>query len=340
MQQIWITQAGPPDVLEARDGPTPEPGPGEVRIAVKAAGVNFADLMGRLGLYPDAPKPPYVPGYEVAGQVDAVGRDVDEFAPGDDVLALTQFGGYSEMLCVPAAQLIPRPESLPVEQAAGLMVAGFTAYTALYSMARVREGDHVLIHGAAGGVGLMAVDIARRFGATVYGTASAHKHDFLRMRGVAHTIDYHSEDVPRAIMRLTDGRGVDVVLDSIGGRSWLHSFHMLAPMGRMVIHGVSALTPGRARSIPALLRFALGTPWLAFHPVALANANRGVYGINLGRLWDERALFQAAARDLLAWVEDGSLRVHVDRVFALADAAEAHRYIHAHGNIGKVILVV
>lgn len=340
MRQVWVTKAGPPEVLQVRDAPPPEPGAGEVRIAVEAAGVNFADLVGRLGLSNNAPKMPYVPGYEVAGRVDALGAGVDTLAVGDAVIALTDHGGYSEALCVSAAQTVKRPESLPVEQAAGLMVAGFTAYTALVTQARVRPGDHVLIHAAAGGVGLMAVDIARRFGATIYGTASAHKHDFLRERGVQHPIDYHNQDVPAAIKRLTNGRGVDIVLDSLGGRSWMTSFRMLAPMGRMIVHGASALTPGGRRSLRGMVRFFLGTPWIAFNPVALANANRGVFGINLAQLWDESALLQAAGADLLAWVAEGSLRVHVDRVFPLVQAADAHHYLHARRNVGKVILRV
>jgi NADPH:quinone reductase-like Zn-dependent oxidoreductase len=340
MQQVWIMQYGEPDVLQVQRAPDPDPGPGAVRIAVEAAGVNFADLMGRMGIYPDAPPAPYVPGYEVAGRVDALGRDVTGLAVGDPVLALTRFGGYSEAVCVPAAVVFKRPEALPVEQAAGLFVAGFTAYAALVEQARVRQGDHVLIHGAGGGVGLMAVDIARHLGATIYGTASAHKHDFLRERGVQHPIDYRNEDVRAAIMRLTDGRGVDVVLDSIGGASWMQSFRMLAPMGQMIVHGVSSLTPGKRRSLLSMARFALRTPWIAFNPVALANANRGVSGLNLGHLWDVYDLLRTGGDTLLAWAADGTLNVHVDRTFPLADAADAHRYIHARRNTGKVILTV
>jgi NADPH:quinone reductase-like Zn-dependent oxidoreductase len=338
MKQIWVTHAGSPDVLALRDAPEPIPGPGEVSIAVEAIGVNFADVMSRTGLYPDAPRPPFVPGYEIAGRVKTVGGGVTAYLPGDSVMALTRFGGYSEVVCVPAAQVIPQPPNLTVEQAAGLLVAGFTAEIALVELARVRAGDHVLIQSAAGGVGLMAVDIARLHGATIYGTASASKHDFLCGRGVAHPLDYR--DFERAIKRLTNGRGVDVALDSIGGRSWLKSYRALAPLGRLVIHGVGSLLPGSRRSVPALLRFALGVPWLAFNPVALANANRGVMGVNLGRLWDQIALFQAAADRLLAWVKTGDLSVHVDRVFPLADAAEAHRYLQDRRSVGKVILRV
>lgn len=340
MRQVWIPHAGPPEVLQVREAPLPEPGPGQVRIAVQAIGVNFADVMGRAGLYPDAPRGAYVPGYEVAGTIDALGDGVTDPPIGAPAIALTRFGGYSEALCVPAEQVLMLPAALSVEQGAGLLVAGLTADIALVELARVRAGDQVLIQAAAGGVGLMAVAIARLHGATVYGTASACKHDFLRAHGLTYPIDYRTLDFAREIRRLTGGRGVDIALDSIGGRSWRKSYGVLAPFGRLVIHGVASLLPGARRSLPALLRFAAGTPWLAFHPVALANGNRGVLGLNLGRLWDRPQLLRTSADRVLRWAASGDLHVHVDRVFALEEAAQAHRYLQERRSIGKVILRV
>lgn len=338
MRQVWITKAGPPDVLQIRHAPEPQPGPGEVRLAVEAIGVNFADIVGRLGLYADAPRTPYVPGYEVAGRVDAVGPGVDSARLGQDVLALTRFGGYSELICVPASQALPRPPTLTVEQAAAFPVAALTAYAALEALARVREGDRVLIHAAAGGVGLMAVDIARMHGATIFGTASASKHDFLRERGVQEPIDYRQHDFVHEVLRLTGGTGVNIALDSIGGRSWLRSYRALAPAGRLVICGVTALTPGLRRSLRAVIRFALGVPWFALNPVRLANDTRGVMGVNLGRLWSQEALLRTWMEQVLAYQQAGHLRVHVDRVFPLDNAAAAHRYIQERRNVGKVVL--
>ncbi|MBN1200342.1 MAG: zinc-binding dehydrogenase [Anaerolineae bacterium] len=338
MRQVLISKAGSPDVLHVCDGPMPDPGPGQVRVRAAAIGVNFADVMGRLGMYPDAPPIPYVPGYEVAGTIDAVGRGVDAEIVGQDVIALTRFGGYSDYLCVPVDQTFPCPASLSIEQAAGFAVSHLTAYAALVVLAGIKPGDHVLVHAAAGGVGLAAVDICRIFDATVYGTASASKHDFLRERGVQHPIDYHHTDFERELRRLTGGRGVQIALDPIGGRSWLKSYRALGPTGRLVITGVFTLAPGTRRSVLALLRLALTTPWLRFNPVMLANDNKGVLGINLGRLWDQKALFRAWIEELMIWQAAGKLRVHVDRVFPLDQAADAHRYIQSRRSVGKVIL--
>ena len=338
MRQVWITKAGPPDVLKPRDGPTPQPGPGEVRIAVEAIGVNFADVVGRLGVYRDAPKIPYVPGYEVAGRIDALGAGVDDALLGQDVIALARFGGYSEMICVPAAQTFARPAAMPVEQAAGFSVAYLTAYAGLIAQARIQAGDHVLIHAAAGGLGLAAVAIARRAGATIYGTASPGKHEFLREQGVQHPIDYRNQDFERAVMDRTGGRGVQIALDSIGGRSWMKSYRTLAPTGRLVITGVTALAPGARRSWWGLLKFMLTTPWLRFNPASLANDNKSVSGVNMAMLWDQVDLLRGWMDDLMAWYADGTLPVHVDRVFPLDAAADAHRYLHERKNVGKVIL--
>lgn len=338
MRQVWITKPGSPDVLELREGPLPAPGPGQVRIAVEAIGVNFADIMGRLGLYPDAPRGPHVPGYEVSGRVDMLGPGVDSVHVGDEVIAVTRFGGYSEVVSVPAEQVIPRPVTMSPEQAAGFSLSYLTAYAGLVALAGIKPGERVLIQAAAGGVGLAAIDICHIFDATIYGTASAGKHDFLRARGVQHPIDYRRLDFEREVRRLTEGRGVQIALDSIGGRSWLKSYRALAPAGRLVFCGMSAAAPGMGRSLRGLLSFALGTPWLHFNPATLANDNKGVMGINLGRLWDERAMLRAWSMQLLEWYEKSKLQVHVDRVFPLEEAAEAHRYIQARRNVGKVIL--
>ncbi len=338
MRQVWISKAGGPDVLQMRDAPDLQPAAGEVRVAVEAIGVNFADVMGRLGIYPDAPRLPYVPGYEVAGRIDAVGAGVDAGRIGEEVLALTHFGGYGDQVCAPVEQVLARPAGMTVEEAAGFPVAHLTAYNALVVMAGIKPGDSVLIHAAAGGLGLAAVGIARRFGAIIFGTASASKHDFLRAEGVQYPIDYHHEDFERAVERLTGGCGVQIVLDSIGGRSWQKSYHALGPTGRLVIVGVSAVAPSQYRSLWGVVRFALGVPWLQFNPVSLANDNKGVLGVNMGRLWDQRALLRGWMQQVSAWADSGEVGVHVDRVFPLDHAADAHRYMQEHRNIGKIIL--
>jgi NADPH:quinone reductase-like Zn-dependent oxidoreductase len=339
MRQVLITRSGPPDVLRVVDAPLPDPKAGEVRIRVAAAGVNFADVMGRLGIESGAPKIPFVPGHEVAGVIDAVGAGVDAARLGENVIALARVGGYSEYLCVPVEQTFLRPAEMPVEKAAGFALAYLTAYEALIVLAGIKPGEHVLIHQAAGGVGLAAVGISKIFGATIYGTASAHKHAALRAQGVQYPIDYHHVDFEREVKQLTSGRGVQIALDPVGGRSWLKSYRVLSAGGRLVMCGASSLAPGQRRSIRAALRLALTIPWFRFNPIALTSDNKGVLGINLAYLWGEQAMLRGWADQVLAWYREGRLDVCVDRVFTFAQAADAHRYMQERRNIGKLILV-
>ena len=189
MRQVWVTRAGPPETLQVREAPDPVPGPGQVRLRVAAAGVNFADVMMRLGIYPDAPPLPAVPGYEAAGVIDAVGEGVPAARVGERVLAFCRFGGYADLLCVAREAVFPVPDGVPLTIAAALPVNYLTAWQMLVVMAGVKAGDTVLVHGAAGGVGLAAVDLCRRAGARVFGSASPAKHAALAERGVEFCID-------------------------------------------------------------------------------------------------------------------------------------------------------
>jgi synaptic vesicle membrane protein VAT-1 len=182
MRQIWITKIGPPEVLEVKEAPDPEPKAGEVRIRVEASGVNFADIMGRLGLYPDLPPIPVVPGYEVSGQIDAVGAGVAPDWAGRAVWAATRFGGYADTVCVPIKQVFARPAGMSALEAAAIPVNYFTAWQLIVVMGGLKAGETVLIHSAGGGVGIAATQIAKNIGAQVIGTASAAKHAELRRR--------------------------------------------------------------------------------------------------------------------------------------------------------------
>jgi len=254
MRQVVIPRHGPPEVFELRESDDPIPGDAEVRIRVRAAGINFADILARLGLYPDAPTPPCVIGYEVAGHVDAIGTAVTGFHPGDRVAALTRFGGYADVVTVPAAQVFHVPEGLSDSEAAAVPVNYLTAAIALYRMAALAPGETVLIHNAGGGVGIAASQLARLRRAVVIGTASAAKHAALQRFGVEHAIDYRNADVAVAVRELTKGRGVDVILDPIGGHSFMTSYQMLAPLGRLIIFGLSAAAPGERRSLLKAVR--------------------------------------------------------------------------------------
>ena len=337
MQQVWITRTGEPSVLEVREAADPEPGPGEVRIAVEAAGVNFADVMARMGLYPDAPKLPAVVGYEVAGTIDRVGAGVDEARLGEPVLAATRFGGYSSAVVVASAQALRRPEGLDAQTAAAIPVTGLTAWMMLEEMGRVRRGDRILVHAAAGGVGLMVLDLARWRGAEVVGTASASKHAFLLERGFSQLVDYRSEDFEAA---LGGGPGFDLALDPVGGESWGKSFRLLRAGGRLIVYGFSSNSAGRqSRNLFATAKNLLEVPWLQFNPVRLTSENKGVFGVNMGRLWQETERLTSWLERLLGLWKEGVLRPHVHAAVPFSRAPEAHALIHDRANIGKVLLV-
>jgi NADPH:quinone reductase-like Zn-dependent oxidoreductase len=339
MRRIWIPKNGPPDVLELREERDPLPRPGELRIRVEASGVNFADVMGRLGLYPDLPPLPVVPGYEVAGRVDAVGDEVGADWLGRDVLAMTRFGGYSDVVCAPEAQVHARPDGMDARSGAALPVNYLTAWQLIVVMGSLGAGETVLVHSAGGGVGIAATQIARHLGATVIGTASAGKHDFLKSLGVAHCIDYGSEDFETRVRELTHGRGVELVLDAVGGRSFKKSWRCLAPTGRLGMFGMSAAAPAKRRRVGSALRAALATPWLQFNPVALMNQNKGAFGVNLGHMWNESDRVGSWLEKLIELWRQGVVCPVVAESFPFERAAEAHHYIQDRRNLGKVLLL-
>jgi NADPH:quinone reductase-like Zn-dependent oxidoreductase len=335
MRQVVIPRHGGAEVLEMREGPDPAPRDGEIRIRVRAAGINFADILARIGLYPDAPKPPVVVGYEVAGVVDALAPGVTSFREGDRVVALTRFGGYSDCVVVPAAQAYRFPDRLSDAEAAAVPVTYLTAAIALYRMAAVTAGEVVLVHNAGGGVGIAATQLARLRRATVIGTASAAKHAALRSFGVEHAIDYRHANVESEVKRYTKGRGVDVILDPIGGDSFGASYRMLAPLGRLIMLGISSMS-GERRSAWRVFK-----SWWAmkpFSPLSLINHNRGVFGLNVGHLWDERRQLEPLMSLVLTELGAGRLEPIVARTFPLEKAGDAHRFIQSRGNIGKVVL--
>ena len=336
MQQAVIVRHGAPEVIQIQTAPDPIPKPGEVRIAVRAAGVNFADVMARLGLYPDAPPPPVVVGYEVAGVVDALGSDVGGFRVGDRVLALTRFGGYSSSISVPVSQVFAAPPRLSDVEAAAVPVNYLTAAIALYRLANLDAGETVLLYGAGGGVGMAATQLAKLRNALVIGTASTDKIDRIRALGVDHAIDHRREDVPSTVRRLTSGRGADVILDPIGGRNFAASYRLLAPLGRLVIYGVSTLASGERRSLWRAVRTLVTMP--VFRPLSLMNRNRAVLGLNIGHLWEEERKLRAAMDEILEHVAADRLRPIVAKTFPLEHAADAHRYLQSRANVGKVVL--
>ena len=336
VRQVWIPRTGGPEVLEVREAPDPEPAQGQVRIRVAAAGLNFADTLARIGLYPDAPKLPTVMGYEVAGRIDKLGPGAAGEV-GKRVLSFTRFGGHSEAVVVPAQQALPIPDDLSFEKAAALPVVYTTAWIMLVWLGNVRPGETVLVHAAAGGVGTAALQICRARGARVIGTASASKHARLKELGIAHAIDYTTQDFEVEVRRITAGRGVDIVLDAVGGESLAKGYRCLAPLGRLFTFGGSGFAPKGTRNPFHLIKGLLAMP--SFKPLSLMNKNRGVFGVNLGHLWDEAETLLTIMGDILALVREGKLDPIVDRTFRFEQAADAHRLLQERRNFGKVLLV-
>jgi NADPH:quinone reductase-like Zn-dependent oxidoreductase len=336
MKSLWVTAFGGPEKLQIRESPDPPTGADQVMIDVARSGLNFADIMGRVGLYPDAPKPPMVMGYEVAGRVAAVGAEVRNVRAGDRVVATTRFGGHANRVRVTAAQVIKIPEQMSFDQAAALPVNYLTAYHMLFHVGHLRPFDKVLIHMAAGGVGLAASQLCRTVeGVEIFGTASLTKHDYLRQAGVQHPIDYRSIDYAPEVRRLTAGKGVQLILDPLGGKNWSKGYDLLAPTGQLIAFGWSSMVSGERRNYLRVLSELLSMK--RFSPISLMNRNRTVSGVNLLHLWHERELLSREMGALLQLFEEGKIAPHVDRVFPLSAGAEAHRYIQERRNIGKVL---
>lgn len=338
MRAVWITRHGGPEVLQVREAPDPAPKAGEVRIRVRAAGLNFAEVMARQGLYPDAPRPPCVVGYEVAGVVDAVGPGVERPPVGARVFALVRFGGHADTVCAPAAAALEIPDGKSFEEAAALPVNYATAWLMIFRTASVRPGERVLVHMAAGGVGIAALQLLRTIPDTVvFGTTSASKHDAIRSEGCTHPIDYRTRDYAAEVRTLTRGEGVDVVLDPLGGPDWKKGYGLLRAGGRIVAYGFANAAGGERRSWLRVVTQGIRVP--RFNPLRLMGENRGVAGFNLGHLWNRPDMIRGALGAVVALWREGKIKPHVDSTFPLERAADAHRRIQQRQNVGKVLLV-
>ena len=322
MHAIEVGEYGDSQVLESVERAVPEPGPGEVRIAVEAAGINFADIMQRRGLYPGGPEPAYVPGMEVAGTIDATGEGVG-LSEGDPVVAMCNGGGYAEYVTADAQMLLPIPGEMSFEEAAGFPVQFLTAHCCLFAWGGLEEGESVLIQAAAGGVGTAAVQLASRAGAEVFGTASSEeKLDLAAELGCDNPIQYTETDFRTVIDDETQGNGVDLVLESVGGDVFDRSLDALAHFGRLVTFGVASGEPAGAQNQRLLFE------------------NKSVIGFHLGEAsrHDPNSVMQAIP-DLTEGLTDGELEVIVGETFPLEDAASAHQYIEDRKSTGKVVLV-
>lgn len=326
MRRIVAPEYGDASVLELQDADPDPVGPDEVRLEVRAAGVNFADVDQRSGRYQDGPEPPFVPGLEAAGVVTETGENVEEWTTGDEALCFfTDGGGYAESVVVDEFFVLPKPPSLSFTDAGGMLIQTFTAHNALHEWGRLPTGDAdetVLINAAAGGVGSVATQLADIAGATVIGTASTgDKRAFARECGADHVIDYTSEDVVAAIEEFTDGEGVDLVLDGVGGNAFGDGLEALRDGGRLVTYGLAS---GAITTVATPRLFYRNKSVIGYH---LLNGLREV---------PDRVL--AARERIYDLVESGALSVTVEAVRPLAEAADVHRAIENRETQGRIVL--
>jgi len=336
---ILIERLGSPEVFAEREVSLRDPGPSEVRLKVRAAGVNFADLLMRAGLYSTVPPRPYSPGFEVAGEVVQIGSDVTGWREGDRVVAIMRFGGYANDVIVPAADLVRYPDSLTPVQAAASPVVFLTAWICLFEAGNARKGETVLILGAGGGVGTAAVQLAVGRGLRVVGTAGTEIKRRFVMDDLGAEACFDSRgDWKTQVRNLLGPRGVDIALDPVGGQATAACRSLLAPLGRLVFFGMSNAMPGNKLARLRALRAWLRTP--RFHPLSLVEPNIGVFGVHLLHLGTKQPILLHALGEIFQRVVDGELRPIVDRTFALNrdGAVEAHAYLHARKNLGKVVL--
>ncbi len=321
MKAIRIHNCGGPEALSYEDIPVPEPKAGEARIKIEATGLNYIDVYQRTGLYPIPT--PFTLGMEGAGWVDAIGDGVTEVKKGDRVAYAMILGSYAEYAIVPAARLVPVPAGVDARTAAGLMLQGMTAHYLTHSTYTLKAGQIALVHAAAGGVGLLLIQIAKMFGARIIGTVSTEaKAQLAKQAGADDMILYTQTDFLAEVKKLTDNAGVHVVYDSVGATTFEKSLDCLRPRGYLALFGQSSgpvppFDPGKLATKGSLF---LTRPTLAHYAL-------------------DRAELLKRAGDLFAWTAAGKLKLRIDKIFTLSDVAEAHRQLEARNTSGKVILV-
>lgn len=335
MRQLIVTRHGGPEVLKLQDAPTPEPKAGEVRLRVARAGLNFADVAARVGLYPGAPPPPCCLGYEVSGTVEALGAGVGHLRAGDRALAMCHFGGQASHVVVPAWQARRLPDAWSFEEGAALPVNYLTAFHMLFRVGQLRPGQTLLLHMAAGGVGQAVLQLSKQVAdVTVIASASESKHALLKDKGAHHVIDSRG-DYAAQVKRITQGRGVDLVLDALGGPDWHRGYQLLAKAGHLVAFGWANMVPGKKRNLFTVAREFLSLK--RYSPFELLQQNRSVSGVDLGGLWEEQALMSGHMDRLLALADQGAIRPLVDSVVPLSRGAEAHERLQSRQSVGKVL---
>ncbi|MFH1320386.1 MAG: zinc-binding dehydrogenase [Bacteroidota bacterium] len=323
--------------FETKEVPEPTLSDNNVLIKVDAFGLNYADVMARKGLYKDAPPIPCVLGYEVVGKIEQVGKDVNNFSAGQRVVAFTRFGGYAGYAVTDHRALVIIPEEMENGVAVALATQYCTAYYCAYEMVNLDEGDRVLVHAAAGGVGIAIIQLAKRKGCIIYGTAgSDEKLEFLKEQGVNHPINYRRSDFAGEIMKIRKGEGMDVIFDSVGGTTFNKSKKILASGGRMVCYGAAERSGGRG-GILSDLRLAFSYGFL--HPLGLLMKSQGVIGVNMLRIADNHPhVMQRCFKNVVDLTIRGEIKPHVGGVYNVREIADAHNFLESRRSIGKIVV--
>ena len=333
--RVVITKAGGPNVLDIQEIAIPDPQPNEVCIQVHFAGINFADTLMRMGFYQPRPPFPFTPGYEVSGIIHSIGKDVQGFEIGQRVVGLMRTGGQASHVVADASRTQPIPDEISLEAAASMPVTYITAHHMLHHLGNLKQTDSVLIHGGGGGVGTAALQLCKWAGVSkVWSTASAAKSDIIESYG-ATAIDRHNEDFVEIIRTATKKRGVDHILDPIGGGHLKRSLSVLAQGGKLYTYGMSSAAPSSKRSLWKALKALRSRP--KFDPMLMMSRNQGVFGIHMGT-WNDEIVMQEQMENIIRGIKEGALTPIVDSIYDAKDVASAHQHIHDGKNIGKVLL--
>ena len=336
MKSIILTKYGAPDVLQVQEFNDPEPSSNEVRIKVHYAGINFAEIMARMKLYPGGPKPGSVLGGEISGIIDKIGDDVEELKIGQKVMGLSLNGSYSSKVCMDQNAIIPLPQNFNLDEAAAFPVIYITAYMMMFDLGNLQDGDTFLIHGAGGGVGTAAIQLAKTKNIKIIGTASKWKHEKLEAMGVDKCIDYNSEDVKAEVMNFTNGDGVELIIDPVGAKNWKTSYEILAKMGKLIIYGDQNLVKGDKLKPLVAIKELYNMP--KYKPMDLMANNKVVMGYHLGRFKGQEWKIKRSIKNLIKLVNENDIHPIIDSKFSFEDAPNAHRHIQNRKNFGKVLL--
>ncbi len=336
MQSVILTKYGAPEVLEVKELKDVEPNSNQVRVKVHYAGINFAEIMARMKLYPGGPKPGGILGGEVSGVIDKIGNNVEGLNIGDKVMGLTLGGSYTSHTCIDANSIIPLPNNFNLDEAAAFPVTYITAYMMMFDLGNLQDGDTFLIHGAGGGVGTAAIQLAKTKNIKIIGTSSSWKHDKITQMGVDKCIDYNKSNIEKEIMDFTNGKGVDLIIDPVGAKNWKISYKVLSKMGKLIIYGDQNLVKGDKLKPMVALKEMYSMP--KYKPMDLMANNKTVMGYHLGRFKGHEWKVKRSIDNLIKLVKEYDLHPVVDSKFSYQDAAKAHRYIQDRKNFGKVLL--